>query len=147
MDTSPHRKRTPSVRPMQGFTVLEAAVDTLPETYRTVFMLRDIEGLSTSETGQAGPRRRSRGRLHRARHDPAGGDSAIGEVAAGRSSFMPLRSCRVGGAGSRLSMLVTERPSRIDDTSRGRTVQAARHRWSGLSFGDHTLPSDAIRRS
>ena len=32
--------------------VLEAAVDTLPEGYRTVFMLRDIEGLSTSETGE-----------------------------------------------------------------------------------------------
>jgi len=32
--------------------VLEAAVDALPETYRTVFMLRDIEGLSTLETGE-----------------------------------------------------------------------------------------------
>lgn len=32
--------------------VLEAAVDALPDTYRTVFMLRDIEGLSTSETGE-----------------------------------------------------------------------------------------------
>src|SRR6476619_3658633 len=32
--------------------VLEDAVDALPETYRTVFMLRDIEGLSTSETGE-----------------------------------------------------------------------------------------------
>jgi RNA polymerase sigma-70 factor (ECF subfamily) len=32
--------------------LLEAAVDTLPEAYRTVFMLRDIEGLSTSETGE-----------------------------------------------------------------------------------------------
>jgi RNA polymerase sigma-70 factor, ECF subfamily len=31
--------------------VLEDAVDALPETYRTVFMLRDVEGLSTSETG------------------------------------------------------------------------------------------------
>jgi RNA polymerase sigma-70 factor, ECF subfamily len=31
--------------------VLERAVDDLPEGYRTVFMLRDIEGLSTSETG------------------------------------------------------------------------------------------------
>jgi DNA-directed RNA polymerase specialized sigma24 family protein len=29
--------------------VLEAAVDTLPAAYRTVFMLRDIEGLSTKE--------------------------------------------------------------------------------------------------
>jgi RNA polymerase sigma-70 factor (ECF subfamily) len=32
--------------------VLEDAVDALPEGYRTVFMLRDIEGLSTSETGE-----------------------------------------------------------------------------------------------
>lgn len=32
--------------------VLEDAVDTLPEAYRVVFMLRDVEGLSTSETGQ-----------------------------------------------------------------------------------------------
>jgi len=31
---------------------VEAAVDALPDTYRAVFMLRDIEGLSTSETGQ-----------------------------------------------------------------------------------------------
>ncbi len=32
--------------------VLEDAIDALPEGYRTVFMLRDIEGLSTSETGE-----------------------------------------------------------------------------------------------
>jgi RNA polymerase sigma-70 factor, ECF subfamily len=32
--------------------IVEAAVDTIPESYRTVFMLRDIEGLSTSETGE-----------------------------------------------------------------------------------------------
>lgn len=32
--------------------MLEAAVDALPEAYRTVFVLRDIEGLSTSETGE-----------------------------------------------------------------------------------------------
>jgi RNA polymerase sigma-70 factor, ECF subfamily len=32
--------------------VLEEAVGALPETYRVVFMLRDIEGLSTSETGE-----------------------------------------------------------------------------------------------
>src|ERR687888_369220 len=30
--------------------LLEAAVDSLPESYRLVFMLREIEGLSTSET-------------------------------------------------------------------------------------------------
>src|SRR5262249_10854779 len=32
--------------------VLEDAVDTLPETYRAVFMLRDIEGMSTAETAE-----------------------------------------------------------------------------------------------
>jgi RNA polymerase sigma-70 factor (ECF subfamily) len=49
--------------------VLEAAVDTLPESYRTVFMLRDIEGLSTIETG-AGlglGEEAVKTRLHRAR--------------------------------------------------------------------------------
>jgi RNA polymerase sigma-70 factor (ECF subfamily) len=30
--------------------MIEAAIDALPETYRTVFMLREVEGLSTSET-------------------------------------------------------------------------------------------------
>ncbi|HJQ68370.1 MAG TPA: RNA polymerase sigma factor [Blastocatellia bacterium] len=30
--------------------VLEAAVDKLPENYRSVFMLRDVEGMSTAET-------------------------------------------------------------------------------------------------
>jgi len=33
--------------------VLEDAVDSLPESYRIVFMLRDVEGLSTSETALA----------------------------------------------------------------------------------------------
>jgi RNA polymerase sigma-70 factor (ECF subfamily) len=33
--------------------LLEDAVDSLPEPYRLVFMLRDVEGLSTSETGLA----------------------------------------------------------------------------------------------
>ena len=49
--------------------VLEAAVDALPDTYRAVFMLRDIEGLSTSETG-AGlglGEETVKTRLHRAR--------------------------------------------------------------------------------
>jgi len=32
--------------------VLEAATDRLPQNYRSVFMLRDIEGLSTAETAE-----------------------------------------------------------------------------------------------
>ena len=33
-------------------TVLNAALQTLPTTLRTVFVLRDIEGLSTAETAE-----------------------------------------------------------------------------------------------
>ncbi len=33
-------------------TLLERAVDDLPESYRTVFVMRDVEGLSTSETAE-----------------------------------------------------------------------------------------------
>jgi RNA polymerase sigma-70 factor (ECF subfamily) len=49
--------------------VLEAAIDTLPERYRTVFMLRDIEGLSTGETcdGLGLGEEVVKTRLHRAR--------------------------------------------------------------------------------
>lgn len=32
---------------------LEAAADRLPETYRSVFMLRDVEGMNTAETAQS----------------------------------------------------------------------------------------------
>ena len=54
MDTvrSPHADPERQAYAQELTRVLEAAVDTLPETYRTVFMLRDIEGLSTSETGE-----------------------------------------------------------------------------------------------
>jgi len=49
--------------------VLESAVDALPEAYRTVFMLRDVEGLSTSETaaGLELGEEAVKTRLHRAR--------------------------------------------------------------------------------
>jgi RNA polymerase sigma-70 factor (ECF subfamily) len=49
--------------------VLEEAVDALPQAYRTVFILRDIEGLSTAETGDGlGLGEEAvRTRLHRAR--------------------------------------------------------------------------------
>ena len=33
-------------------SLLESALDSLPQDYRTVLMLRDIEGLSTSETAE-----------------------------------------------------------------------------------------------
>ena len=49
--------------------VLEAAVDGLPEAYRIVFALRDVEGLSTAETaaGLSIGEEAVKTRLHRAR--------------------------------------------------------------------------------
>jgi RNA polymerase sigma-70 factor, ECF subfamily len=48
---------------------LDAAIDTLPETFRTVFVLRDIEELSTAETAEVLGISQSlvKVRLHRAR--------------------------------------------------------------------------------
>ena len=81
--------------------VLEAAVDALPETYRTVFMLRDIEGLSTSETG-AGlglGDEAVKTRLHRARAMIRRAVTVrIGEVAAGAFQFHAPRCDRVVSA-------------------------------------------------
>jgi RNA polymerase sigma-70 factor, ECF subfamily len=81
--------------------VLEAAVDTLPETYREVFMLRDIEGLSTSETGEGlGLGEEAvKTRLHRARAMIRRAVTArIGEVAAGAFRFHAPRCDRVVAA-------------------------------------------------
>lgn len=81
--------------------VLEAAVDTLPENYRTVFMLRDVEGLSTSETGEGlglGDEA-VKTRLHRARAMIRRAVTAqIGEVAAGAFQFQAPRCDRVVAA-------------------------------------------------
>ncbi len=78
--------------------VLEEAVDTLPETYRTVFMLRDIEGLSTSETaeGLGLSDEAVKTRLHRARAMIRRAVTVrIGEVAAGAFQFHAPRCDRV----------------------------------------------------
>jgi RNA polymerase sigma-70 factor (ECF subfamily) len=81
--------------------VLEEAVDTLPETYRTVFMLRDVEGLSTTETGEGlGLGEEAvKTRLHRARAMIRRAVTArIGEVAAGTFQFHAPRCDRVVAA-------------------------------------------------
>ncbi|MGE5245387.1 MAG: RNA polymerase sigma factor [Betaproteobacteria bacterium] len=81
--------------------VLEDAVDTLPETYRTVFMLRDVEGLSTSETGEGlGLGEEAvKTRLHRARAMIRRAVTArIGGVAAGAFQFHAPRCDRVVAA-------------------------------------------------
>jgi len=81
--------------------MLEDAVDALPETYRTVFMLRDIEGLSTSETG-AGlglGEEAVKTRLHRARALVRRAVTArIGEAAGMAFQFHAPRCDRVVAA-------------------------------------------------
>jgi RNA polymerase sigma-70 factor, ECF subfamily len=49
--------------------VLESAVDSLPETYRSVFMLREVEGMTTAETAECLELSQEsvKVRLHRAR--------------------------------------------------------------------------------
>jgi RNA polymerase sigma-70 factor, ECF subfamily len=54
---TPMKMQRPADPERQAFTkelgsLLEAAVDTLPDGHREVFVLRDIEGLSTTETAE-----------------------------------------------------------------------------------------------
>ena len=80
---------------------LEQAVDELPEAYRSVFMLRDVEGMSTSETG-AGlglGDEAVKTRLHRARAMIRRAVSTRIGTAAGQAFEFPATRCdRVVGA-------------------------------------------------
>ncbi len=103
METITSRQPTPEhqayARELQR--VLEEAVDGLPDTYRAVFMLRDIEGLSTSETGEGlGLGEEAvKTRLHRARAMiRAAVTSRIGAAAAGAFQFQAPRCDRVVAA-------------------------------------------------
>ena len=78
--------------------VLEDAVDLLPDGYRTVFMLRDIEGMSTAETGEGlGIGEEAvKTRLHRARAMIRRSvEARIGSEAAGAFPFHAPRCDRV----------------------------------------------------
>jgi len=81
--------------------VLEHAVDELPDNYRAVFMLRDVEGLSTSETG-AGlglGEEAVKTRLHRARAMVRRSVTArIGALSAEAFQFQAPRCDRVVAA-------------------------------------------------
>jgi RNA polymerase sigma-70 factor, ECF subfamily len=81
--------------------VLEEAVDTLPDTYRTVFMLRDVDGLNTSETGESLGLGEDvvKTRLHRARAMIRRAVTArLGTVADGAFQFHAPRCDRVVAA-------------------------------------------------
>lgn len=99
--TSPHADPERQAYAQELHRVLEAAVDTLPQTYRTVFMLREIEGLSTSETaeGLGLGDEAVKTRLHRARAMVRRAVTArIGAVATGAFQFHAPRCDRVVAA-------------------------------------------------
>ena len=78
--------------------VLENAVDDLPDAYRTVFMLREIEGLSTNETSEALDlgEEAVKTRLHRARAMVRRAvASRLGDAAPGAFQFQAPRCDRV----------------------------------------------------
>jgi RNA polymerase sigma-70 factor (ECF subfamily) len=80
--------------------LLEAAVDSLPESYRLVFILREIEGLSTSETaaGLELGDEAVKTRLHRARAMVRGAIAErIGASSAQAFAFPATRCDRVVG--------------------------------------------------
>jgi RNA polymerase sigma-70 factor (ECF subfamily) len=100
MDTMPSAQASPE---RQAYSrelvqVLEHAVDALPESYRSVFMLRDVEGLSTSETseGLGVGEEAVKTRLHRARAMLRRSISArLGAASAGAFQFHAPRCDRV----------------------------------------------------
>ena len=95
---SPHADPERQAYAGELHSMLEQAVDMLPESYRTVFMLRDIEGLSTSETGEGlGLGEEAvKTRLHRARVMIRRAVTArIGSAAAGAFQFHAVRCDRV----------------------------------------------------
>src|SRR5262249_17139967 len=81
--------------------VLEQAIDDLPETYRVVLVLRDIEGMSTSETAKALDlgEEAIKTRLHRARAMIRRGmTDRLGAAAAAAFPFHAPRCDRVVAA-------------------------------------------------
>jgi RNA polymerase sigma-70 factor (ECF subfamily) len=98
---SPHADPERQAYAQELRQVLEEAIDALPEGYRTVFMLRDVEGLSTSETG-AGlglGDEAVKTRLHRARGMIRRSVSArLGPIAADAFQFQAPRCDRVVAA-------------------------------------------------
>lgn len=93
--------------------VIEAAVDSLPEIYRSIFMLRDVEGMSTAETAECLDLSEEsvKVRLHRARSLLRKDIYAqTGAATAGAFQFLGVRCDRMVSA-------VLERIQSLKDTN------------------------------
>ena len=93
--------------------VLERAIDELPEAFRSVFVLRDVEEMSVEETAtHLGIRPETvKTRLHRARRSLRGAlDAQLGSVLKDTFPFAGARCARV--AARVLQRLVVDEPAR-----------------------------------
>ena len=138
--------------------LLEEAVDELPETYRVVFMLRDVEGLSTTETGAALAlgEEAVKTRLHRARAmlrravAAARGRRRLLHLPVPRPALQPRRRRRHARASRvRQSILtIAASPPAEARRSTGRYCFVAAHRvagQSGVLIVPLALAADRIR--
>jgi RNA polymerase sigma-70 factor (ECF subfamily) len=103
METMPSAQPSPEDQAysQELLQVLEQAVDALPDSYRLVFVLRDVEGLSTSETseGLGLGEEAVKTRLHRARAMLRRSISArLGAVSPSAFQFHATRCDRVVSA-------------------------------------------------
>jgi RNA polymerase sigma-70 factor (ECF subfamily) len=117
--------------------LIEQAIDALPENYRLVFMLRDIEGLSTSETGEGLGLRDDviKTRLHRARALLRRSVAArLGEVGPGMYRFLVPRCNRiVMGVFNRLAVNAPPSPQPHEVSIRSRTARSSCSASTGLA--------------
>jgi RNA polymerase sigma-70 factor (ECF subfamily) len=122
----PARTRPPEqeLGARQVARALEAAIDALPARYRTAFVLRDLEGLSTTETAACldVPEATVKTRLHRARGilrsrlDAALGVSADGVYAFGGHRCDRIVAAVLARIGASSETAATVRASRRQDS-------------------------------
>ena len=90
--TSPDQEEQAVVRELAA--IVEGAIDALPEMYRTVLVLREVEGMSTSDTAQAlgVSEEVVKTRLHRAKRQVR--DALDERVGAAHVHAFPFRDTR-----------------------------------------------------
>jgi len=112
--------------------ILEHAVDALPDSYKVVFVLRDIEGMTTSEAGEClGLGEEAvKTRLHRARGMIR--RSVTAEIGGAESHAFPFHAPRC----DRIVAAVLRRIDRIPDVplSRGVVSQRSTRNVVGVNF-------------
>jgi RNA polymerase sigma-70 factor, ECF subfamily len=135
--TNSHAVHSPEVDARRQMTnLLEAAIAKLPERFRVVFVLREVEGLSVEETAEALqiPREIVKGRLVRARRKLQQElDSNLRNALAGTFTFAGSDATRLPSACLRRS----QRMSASSEVTLSSNLKSAR----GLPDGEYGLLS------